>query len=183
MKRGTAGSAPWHALFWMLALPALAWAQSPHQHGAGRLDVAVDAGEIYAQLTLTAADVFGTEHAPRDAAGRQAIAEMAKVLAAGDGLFTPSAAAQCRLTTSEVRLPWTDVVADEHEHEHSHATQAHADVSAEYRFDCAEPKRLRQVDIHLFEHLPRLQRLRAQFITTHRQGVVALTPEYHRLDL
>lgn len=176
-------------LAWLWLMPALVLAQSPHQHGAGRLDVAVDGNELYAQLQLTAADVFGTEQAPGDDAGRAAVAEMAKVLTAGEGLFTPSAAAGCRLTSSELKLPWPDV-ADEsdghghgHEHGRSRVAEAHVDVSAEYRFECAEPRRLRAVDIHLFDRLPRLERLRAQFITGHRQGVVVLSARYHRLDL
>ncbi|MCB1801393.1 MAG: DUF2796 domain-containing protein [Gammaproteobacteria bacterium] len=172
---------------WLWMVPALVLAQSPHQNGTGRLEVAVEGNELYAQLQLTVADVFGTWQAPMDDAGRAAVATMARELTAGEGLFTPSPAAECRLTSSELKLPWPDAADESHGHGHGHGrsrvAEADVDVSADYRFECAEPRRLRAIEVHLFDRLPRLERLRAQFITVQRQGVVVLTARYHRLDL
>lgn len=188
---------------WTLVLTLLAsavvTAEQAHVHGSGEVNVAVDEEEVLVELRLTAADAFGFEHAPGDERQHRHVQQVAELLADPARLFTLSPAAECVARASDVDVPWLHEDGDSDPHTRSsgtahgpadtaaardhHDEDEHRDVHAEYHFDCGQPKRLRAIDVRVFERLPSVQRLRAQFVTAQRQGVVALTPDYHRLDL
>ncbi len=68
-----------------------------------------------------------------------------------------------------------------HERHHAHEEgtdehgDAHADITAEYRFTCAYPAKLKQVDVQFFQAFPKTKRLLVQFITERGQGAAELT--------
>ena len=51
----------------------------------------------------------------------------------------------------------------------------HADIDAEYRFECAEPDRLVQMHLGLFEAFPETRGLQVQFVGPRGQGAAELT--------
>ncbi len=79
--------------------------------------------------------------------------------------------------------------ADEQHHgSHSHAeaqqgrkerpedrAKTHANITAEYHFNCAQPEKLKQVDVALFQTFKETERLEVQFIIESRQGRARLT--------
>lgn len=90
------------------AAPALA--HGPHEHGAARLDVAVEGNTVEISLESPLANALPFEHAPRDAAQRQAVLNMAATLHKAENIFVFPAAAQCRIkkvTLESEALPET----------------------------------------------------------------------------
>lgn len=79
----------------LTAAPTLA--HGPHEHGAARLDVAVEDNIVEINLESPLANALPFEHAPRDAAQRQAVQNMAATLHKAENIFVFSAAAQCRI--------------------------------------------------------------------------------------
>ena len=79
----------------LTAAPALA--HGPHEHGAARLDVAVEGNIVEINLESPLANALPFEHAPRDAAQRPAVQNMAATLHKAENIFVFPAAAQCRI--------------------------------------------------------------------------------------
>ena len=92
----------------LAASPALA--HGPHEHGAARLNVAVEGSTITIDLESPLANALPFEHAPSTPAQREAVQNMAATLHRADKIFILPAAAQCRL--KEVTLESEALPAD-----------------------------------------------------------------------
>jgi len=188
-----------------------AWAATghPHEHGVARLDMAVDGQELLIDLEMPLDSVVGYERAPRTDAERAAAQAMLARLRDGAALFKPDAAADCRPGRVEVDAPVLQGKAgaaeahapgddhgqagdhqedheDDHDHDGGHDHdhhEGHADLDAEYLFQCTHPEQLRQVDIQLFDLLPRLQRIDVQTASGHGQGRAVLQRPKKRVTL
>jgi hypothetical protein len=69
----------------------------------------------------------------------------------------------------------------DHDAEHEHET--HADLDADYRFECRDTARIDRVDVRLFEAFPGTRRLRVQFATAKGQGGAEPTATHPRIEL
>ena len=127
-----------------------------HEHGAVRVDIALDGTLLSIAIEAPQDSLFGFERAPRNDAERRAATAALDRLRRGGDLFIADAAAQCRLDKAEVEaLPWpADAKA---------APQSeHADVDARYEYRCAQPQQLRSLESRLFEAFARIQRVDVQ---------------------
>lgn len=148
----------------LLALAAgPAAAGTTHEHGAARLDIAVDSTRLALALDTPLANLLGFEHAPANAAQRRAVEGALATLRDAARLIRPEAAAGCRLAAVRLRsavLGLGDTPAA--------PPGEHADLEAEIEFDCQRaPTQLEQ---GLFDAFPRLQRLELQVVTPARQA-------------
>jgi hypothetical protein len=154
---------------WLLAAQAtaLAHSQKAHEHGAVKLDVAVDGARL--QLTMEAPldNLLGFERAPRNDAERKAAADVLARLRAPAGLFNADAAAQCTLSSAEVKAPVLEPGAKD-------SKDGHADLDASYTFQCAQPGALRSLDIGLFDAYRRIQRIDVQLAGAKSQAKLTL---------
>ncbi len=147
-----------------------------HEHGTGRLDIAVDGAKIYVELNSPAANIVGFEHAPNSEKDHQTLDSALARLKDGSALFTLPRAARCSLASSDSGTPLANH-ADEHHGEESHGREeAHAEITATWIFDCARPEALDRVTVRLFEAFPLTERLQVQFITEQTQGSAVLSP-------
>ena len=178
----------------LAASPALA--HGPHEHGAARLNVAVEGSTITIDLESPLANALPFEHAPSTPAQREAVQNMAATLHRADKIFILPAAAQCRLkevTLESEALP-ADLLATknaqqpakaEHPGHDGHADQAtgaeHADLDASFVFECAKPDALNGMDVSLFSTWPALHELRVQIISPTGQHAAELTGKAHTL--
>jgi hypothetical protein len=152
---------------------ALGAAAAPHEHGVGRLEVAVDGRTLTIELRLPAEDLVGFERAPRTDAERARIEERRKALADA-ALFAPASDAACKpLGTPAVEPP---VFA-------ARGKEEHADFVATYRFDCANPGALADIEQRVFKAFPRIKQLRVQAVTARGQKQATLTHGRPRLAL
>lgn len=141
------------------ALSATAFAAKPHEHGAARLDVAVEPGRITFELEAPLDNLLGFERVPRNDAERQQADAMVTALKAADVLFRIDPAAQCRLAKVELAsaaLKLGQAASD--------AAEGHADLDGEFVFDCRNAARAGFVELALFDAFPRLQRLDVQVV-------------------
>lgn len=182
----------------VLALPLLPFslfAQSlpgVHEHGFGRLSLALDQQQLVLELLAPAADIVGFEHAPgNDAEQTQLTAALSRVQQA-ETLFNLPEAAACRLVESQLveenahqheieehqhadHTEHADENTDKH-HDH-HDEHGHNDVLVQYRYQCRQPQALNRLATTLFEQFPSLARLELQGIMPSGQIATTLTPE------
>ena len=100
----------------LVSIGAPADAADPHQHGVGRLNVAVQGDEVEIELETPGADIVGFEHEPRTAEQKRAVQDAATALRDGAALFVFPAAAGCTLKEAEVEA---GLLGDDHK-EHGH---------------------------------------------------------------
>ena len=159
MNRARGG---WSVWGWN-ALAVLAMAGSPlvragvHEHGVVRLDVAVDGSLLTLQLEAPLDSLLGFEHRPRTEAQRQAADAVLKRINDAASLFKPSAAALCILSKSSIG-------AGALQPSPAAKPGEHADLDASFEFRCAQPDKLLDIDVALFEAFKRIQRINAQVI-------------------
>ena len=188
-----------------------AMAHGPHEHGAARLNVAVDGSTITIDLESPLANALPFEHAPSTPAQREAVQNMAATLHRADKIFILPAAARCHLkevTLESEALPAELLAAKaaqqpakaehadhdghaadkspatkpEHADHADHATEAeHADLDASFVFECAKPDALNGMDVGLFSAWPALHELRVQIISPTGQHAAELTGKAHTL--
>ncbi len=143
-------------------------ASKAHEHGAVKLDVAVDGDKLSIALQAPLDNLLGFERAPRSDAERRAAAEVLARLRSGTPLFSADAAARCTLTKAEVRAPMFEVGAK------PASKDEHADLDASYEFKCAQPPALRSLEVGLFDAYPRIQRIDVQVAGPRGQSKVTL---------
>lgn len=178
-------------------------AHGPHEHGAARLDIAVDGSNVTIDLESPLANALTFEHAPATPAQREAVQGMAATLHRADKIFIFPAAAQCRLksvTLESEALPAELLAANavpqpaaktEHQghaenpghsgHADEPAGAEHADLDASFIFECAKPDALHGMDVDLFSAWPALHELRVQIVSPNGQRAAELTGQAHTL--
>jgi hypothetical protein len=161
-----------------------ALAQGAHVHGLAKLQVAIDGASLAVTLKTPLDNLLGFERAPRDERERQAVAAMAAQLRSPDKLLLPSPAARCVLESVRLESP---PLAGTPGHDGAAAGAAvrgeHGELSAQYRFRCAEAAQLRALEVRFFEAFRRLGVIDAQVAGPKRQAAKRLTARRPTLDL
>jgi hypothetical protein len=151
------------ALFFALAVPPVASLAAPHahEHGAVKLDVAIDGAALTIGLEAPLDSLIGFERAPRNDQERRAADEVLTRLRSGAGLFSADAAAQCTLAKVAVQAPVLDP-GTKSSAKTAEAKDEHADLDATFEYKCAQPQLLRTLDVGLFETFKHIQRIDVQ---------------------
>jgi Protein of unknown function (DUF2796) len=146
----------------------------PHVHGVAELNVALDGNVLWIELSSPAVNLVGFEHAPQDAEQKAAVRQATENLQDGARVFGTSPDAGCELTEAKVT---TDIepAGAEHHDDAEHAGEAHSEFQASYRFDCAAPDALTQLEVRLFELFPRTEEVEARVIGRAGQTAAELT--------
>ncbi|MFT3956649.1 MAG: DUF2796 domain-containing protein [Piscinibacter sp.] len=145
-------------------------------HGAATLDVAVEARRLTIALDTPLDGLLGFERAPRSDAERRAAEQAVATLRTADTLFAIDPAAGCRLVSVELvsaalKLGPAAAAKDD----------GHADLEAEFNFDCARAPAF--VEVGLFKAFPRIARLDVQTATAAGQRKLSLTRAAARIEL
>lgn len=155
-----------------------------HQHGIAALSVAVDGDRLELELDGPLDSLLGFERAPRDARETDAVRALAATLRSGR-TWRPTPAAQCRLESVRLAsdaLPAALLGEPEAASRRAPADD-HADLLASYRWRCAAPAALKDLDVQLFAAFPRLRRLDVQIVGPRGQSAVVLQPGRSRVEL
>lgn len=165
-----------------LALPVAAPAQhahGAHQHGVAELTVVLEGRMLYLELISPLDNLVGFEHAPANETQRGALADAERLLLDSEAVFALPSEAGCVIREVGIESPWRD---SGREHgrgqtrDHNRPARGdHEDMVASYGFECAHPEALRRLELRVFKHFPRLQRVRAEFATPRGQGGGVLT--------
>jgi len=154
-----------------------AWAAGKaHEHGALKLDVAIEGKRLTIAMEAPLDNLLGFERAPRTDAERKAAAEVLARLRTPDKgapLFAMDATAQCTLIKADVRAAVLEP-GPKTNSKNSANKDDHADVDADYEFSCAQPSELRSLDVGLFDAYRRIQRVDVQVAGPKGQSKVTL---------
>ncbi len=142
-----------------LVSPLLQAAPHAHSHGAGTLDIAVEAGRITIRFESPLDNLVGFERAPRtDRESRQVESALARLNGA-EALFRIDPAAGCKL--ERVELQSAALKLGQTGANPTTAAAGHADIDANFEFQCVDAAKAGYIDHGLFE-FERLQRLAVQ---------------------
>jgi hypothetical protein len=169
------------------ALASGAHAAGPHEHGAVALDVAVDDTRITLRMSSPLDNLIGFEHAPRNAAERQRVDAMVARLKAAEGLFRIDPGAGCARGAVRLGAPTlglrTDTDTGETSPTSAPTAEEHADLDAEFEFECPRAAQARHIDLDLWNAFPGMQRLAVQLATPQGQSRQTLQRPGMRLRL
>lgn len=150
----------------------------PHQHGVAQLDIAVDRARVSLTLDIPLDSLLGFERGPRSDAERAKVDAALMALRDAAALFRIDGAADCtpgRVTLSSPPLGLGAVAATDKE--------GHADLEAQYEFDCKAAARPGFVEVGLFAAFPALQRIELQVATGRGQLKATLKKPATRVAL
>jgi hypothetical protein len=159
------------------AVPAVAadkhGATGGHRHGIAQLQVAVQGQELHIALEGPADNVLGFERAPKNDEQKRTLQRVEQQLHQPSQLFSLPAAARCTARPARVaiKLPPPG------------SREQHSEVEAEWRWTCAAPAALGQVEVGLFTAFPKLKELHTQAATPNGQNATRLTPRAAQLRL
>lgn len=126
----------------LLATPAFASEKrhvEAHEHGHGRMTIAVEGKEMEMEFEAPGADLVGFEHKAGNDEERGKVAAAIARLKQPQALFALPKGADCTLEEAEV----------EQEFEGTHAA-----FHAHYHFNCATPSALDRIEFHYFSAFP-----------------------------
>ena len=167
-----------------------------HEHGAARLNAALDGKRLELELISPGMNLLGFEHAPASAEDEAKVARARSQLEQPQALFGLPAAAGCNVSEQEFTGKLLGSAhagyqrQDDHEHEHKpkhdhdhgHQASEHSDIEAHYRFDCSNPNALQALDLKgLFETFPGTEKIQVQLIGPNGQQGSELTPTRSQL--
>lgn len=152
-----------------------------HEHGVASLNVALDGQTLEIQLESPAMNLLGFEHAANSAADQAKVAAARAQLEQPVRLFGLPTSADCSLAQMTLHSPLFGDLPDAHEG--ADAEHAHADIDADYRFDCNAPEHLQGLDLTpFFQQFPATAKLNAQLIGPNGQQGLELNQGNSRLS-
>lgn len=167
-----------------------------HEHGVGRLNVALDGSALELELENPSMNLVGFEHAAKTAVDQATVAAAKADLQKPLSLFALPAAANCVVSKVELHSPLFGDKADaDEDHDHDHDDHAkgdgdehehehhHSEIHASYQLTCSEPSKLANLDLTpLFKRFTGLHQVQAQLIGPNGQQGGDLTPQSPRLN-
>jgi hypothetical protein len=163
-----------------------ALAQGAHVHGAGELRVAIEKNRLSIEFRSPLSNLVGFEHAPRTDAQRAAVKSMMSRLNQPDALFRLPKEASCTSAPPRVESPLDQPAPPpksakpgpkkDHDDEH-------AELTATYRFDCADIGKLQSMEVGLFAAFPRTMAIKAEIIGPRGQSSAKLSPKRRVIKL
>lgn len=151
----------------LFSLPLLAFAAQGHVHGEARLEIAVEANDVFVHFQAPLDALIGFERRPRTPAEQLTVSTMKSRLQAGEQVFKLPPEARCQLVSTQIESPAFT--------QQGH-TQ-HLDLDAEYRWQCTNPSALRSIETRLFSEFNRIKRIKLEFVGPPGQKSVVLTPK------
>lgn len=78
----------------------------------------------------------------------------------------------------------SDLLEDEHSDHEAHGHEEHeaetpSDIEAAYHFECAQPDKLTQLTVELFEAFPAMEEINVQYVIESKQDSKELTAKEH----
>lgn len=168
-----------------------------HEHGTGRLNIAIEGKRVSMELEVPSADIVGFEHAAKTAAQKTAIKQARATLKNALDVFKLPAEAKCKVAKAdiEVHAEGEDDHKDKHKHSHDKASHdhakeeaedhddghAHSEFHAEYALDCAAPAKLTGIDFRYFTLFPGAAKLQINLVGEKGQTQYEVTREKPRV--
>ena len=167
-----------------LSLPVIADEHrelGPHEHGVGRLNIAVEGKRVSMELEVPGADIVGFEHEASTKEQKAAVSKATTTLKNALKVFELPAEAKCKLAQAEVAFG-----AEDHDHDAGHDSVKHegteeeghhSEFHATYAIDCAAPEKLTGIRFRYFELFAGARKLGINLVTDKGQSHHEVTRE------
>jgi hypothetical protein len=173
-----------------LNLPAIAEEHrelGPHEHGVGRLNIAVEGKRVSMELEVPGADILGFEHEAATKEQKAAVSQAKSTLERALKVFELPAEAKCKLAEAKVVIEAEDHGHDEAGHESSKGKGEeeeghHSEFRAAYAIDCAAPEKLTGIQFRYFELFAGARKLDIDLVTDKGQRRYEVTRESPKLE-
>lgn len=152
--------------------------QDAHLHGYVELTLAIEGNQLEIQLTSPAINIVGFEHKATSKQQLQAIEQAKQTLESPAMLFSFSGS-DCASTLATAHFPTLDEHhADHGNHEdHESDKEEHSEITASYKYNCSEGKRINAVQVNLIKYFPTIEKIKAMWLSDLKQGASELTSE------
>jgi hypothetical protein len=160
------------------ATPAAFAEGHPHEHGVARVEVTVEGNAVSVRLDSPLDNLVGFERAPRNDAERKRVDAALRLFDRSGTLFAVDPAGDCKLQGVELRSQVLKLGPPGEPD-----PDGHAELEADFRFQCARAEHARFVETGLFAAFPRVQRIDAQAVTAKAQREVTLQRPQRRIPL
>lgn len=174
-----------------------------HQHGHGKLNIAVDGDKAVFEMRVPGADIIGFEHAASTGEEKTKLAAAKEILGDPQKIFTLPGAAGCTINQSFVHYTKDPEHAAHHEPEHSgnrketHHTEhhgmhedghaghqpGHAEFHLGFELTCLSPENLTSLTLGYFDHFANAQSLEVNIVTAKGQSQVQAARDNPTIDL
>ncbi len=142
-----------------------------HVHGEAELRIVLNKNEAVVELESPAENIYGFEHAPKDAKQKQHVEAMnLKLTEYATKLitFTPDPACVPKV---QIEKPFGE--------NHAHHDE-HSEVEIELKFKCPKDLESLALSVNVRKYFPGIKRLKTQFITSKKQTTATITTESHK---
>lgn len=155
------------------SIPAIAAEENrelgAHEHGHGKLNIAIEGNRVSMELEVPGADIVGFEHEASTPDQKAAVEKAKATLGDALAVFGLPAGAGCKLAEAKVA-----VQAEEKHHSEFHVT---------YTIDCAAPAKLTGIEFKYFDLFAGAKELDVNLVTPKGQTSYEVTREQPRLEL
>ena len=153
-----------------------------HEHGAGKLSIAIEGGKIELELEVPGDDIVGFEHKAKTVKQKAAVEQATKTLAAGLTQFKLPAVAGCKLESAKVELHFE--AAEKKPAETKATTEdGHTEFRATYVLACAAPDKVTEIAFDYFKSFKNAQKLAVTVVSDKGQKHYEVTRKAPRLTL
>jgi hypothetical protein len=158
-----------------------------HEHGHGKLNIAIEGNRVSMELEVPGADIVGFEHEANTPEQKAAVEKAKATLSDALAVFKLPAGAGCKLAEAKVEVK----AEDEHEHAEKKAEDApkdaeeehHSEFHVTYAIDCASPAKLTGIEFKYFDLFASAQELDVNLVTAKGQTSYEVTRERPKLEL
>lgn len=153
-----------------------------HEHGVGRLDVALVGGTLEFELDSPAMNLVGFEHLATSAEDKAKVAAAKDVLLKPHALFSIPEAAECNVVAQKLESPLFGDKPDadaghDHDAKDAHDEHEHSEIHGTYKFTCKVPAVLKTLDLStIFKSFPGTEKLQVQLISPKGQSGAEVRP-------
>lgn len=167
-------------------LPALAEDRreaGAHEHGHGRLDIAIEGNRVSMALDVPGADIVGFEHEAKTAEQKAKVEKAKTTLSAPLAVFALPADAGCKLAEAKVEFGAEEKGEHAEKHKEHKDEEHHSAVHAEYALDCAAPEKITSIEFKYFDLFPRAEELDVNLATQKGQTTYEVTRDKPSIKL
>ena len=154
-------------------------AQDAHVHGLSHLTIALEKQTLLVEISSPLMDIVGFEGEPRTKVQKDSIERAKATLRKIDNVLIFKGGS-CLEKNIDVTL------GHDHSNEHSHSEDnhdTHSEISAVYKFKCSDPKELQEITVLLPNQFSRMEKIKAQWVTSNAQGQITLDKKKNTINL
>lgn len=144
-----------------------------HEHGSGKLNIAVAGKTMTIELEIPAADIVGFEHAAKTKKQKADVKAATAKLKDALKLFVVNSDAACKLASAKVETEGA-MAEGGHDHGHSHghshgkkeakSEESHSEFHVNYKLTCGSPKNMTAIEFAFFDAFPNSQELEVSLV-------------------